>query len=72
MVNNNRSDYRSEWAAFTAISKLFAYVPGRHSGPGFAGLPSMLELAPELPPMSELDSSNWSVRIRTCAGQRPY
>jgi hypothetical protein len=28
MVKDNRADYPSEWAAFTAISKLFAYVPG--------------------------------------------
>jgi transposase len=27
MVNENRSDYRSEWAAFTAISKLFGMSP---------------------------------------------
>jgi len=28
IINDNRADYRPEWAAFTAISKLFAYVPG--------------------------------------------
>jgi transposase len=38
MVNDNRADYRSEWAAFTAISKLFGYVGQKHSGPGFVGL----------------------------------
>jgi transposase len=27
MVNDNRRDYRSEWAAFTAISKLFGMSP---------------------------------------------
>jgi len=27
MVNDNRSDYKSEWAAFTAISKLFGMSP---------------------------------------------
>jgi transposase len=27
MVNDNRADYRSEWAAFTAISKLFGMSP---------------------------------------------
>jgi hypothetical protein len=34
MVKDNRADYRSEWAAFTAISKLFAYVPGNTQGLG--------------------------------------
>ena len=27
MVKDNRSDYKSEWAAFTAISKLFGMSP---------------------------------------------
>jgi transposase-like protein len=27
MVQDNRSDYKSEWAAFTAISKLFGMSP---------------------------------------------
>ena len=27
MVNDNRADYRSEWATFTAISKLFGMSP---------------------------------------------
>jgi transposase len=27
MVKENRADYRSEWAAFTAISKLFGMSP---------------------------------------------
>jgi transposase-like protein len=27
MVQDNRSDYKSEWAAFTAISKLFGISP---------------------------------------------
>ena len=27
MVNDNRQDYSSEWAAFTAISKLFGMSP---------------------------------------------
>jgi transposase len=27
MVNDNRADYSSEWAAFTAISKLFGMSP---------------------------------------------
>jgi len=27
MVKDNRADYRSEWAAFTAISKLFGMSP---------------------------------------------
>ena len=27
MVNDNRADYPSEWAAFTAISKLFGMSP---------------------------------------------
>ncbi len=27
MVMDNRADYRSEWAAFTAISKLFGMSP---------------------------------------------
>jgi transposase len=27
MVNDNRQDYASEWAAFTAISKLFGMSP---------------------------------------------
>jgi transposase len=30
MENDNRADYRSEWAAFTAISKLFSMSPGTH------------------------------------------
>jgi hypothetical protein len=70
MVNDNGQDYRSECAAFTAISSCSAGRGDTQAWVRKAKSTSVLALGS--PPMSELGSRNSNVRIRTCVGPTPY